>query len=205
MKAKAKTKINKEQLIIADSNKTAAKIRAGQNEIIKKDSYFDGQEYRGYSIKTQMIRENLEEYNPVKLKGAKFVYQMFKGLEVLDQERFYSIVVDGDNYIIGVYLAFQGTLNSCLVHPREIFKTALLCSGAGIVLVHNHPSGKTEPSKEDFTITMRLEEAGEIIGIEILDHIIIGFNEYYSFQKRGLLNNFNKIGGLTKWTQDLKS
>jgi len=192
---KAKTKTYNEQLIIADSSKTAAKIKTGCNEIKKKDSYFDGQEYRGYSIKTLMIRENMDEYNPVQLEGAKTVYQMFKRLEVLDQERFYSIIVDGDNHVIGVYLAFQGTLNKCLVHPREIFKTALLCSGAGIVLVHNHPSGKSEPSKEDFTITCRLEEAGAIMGIEILDHIIIGFNKYFSFQKNRLLKNYHKTGG----------
>lgn len=183
-------KKEKRTLNISDSGKIAAKIKAKQKTTKKIDSYFDGQEYRGYSVKTLMVRENIEKYNPIEIDNAKAVYKMFKKLENLDHERFYTIIVDGSNNVSAVHLAFQGTLNQCIVHPREIFKTALLCSGAGIILIHNHPSGKPEPSKEDFIITKRLVEAGNIIGIEILDHIIIGFKEYFSFKNKGLLKNF---------------
>jgi DNA repair protein RadC len=79
-----------------------------------------------------------------------------------------------------------GSLNQSIVHPRELFKTALLSSAAAIILVHNHPSGDPTPSREDIEITRRLKEAGEILGVKLLDHIIVG-SSYLSFTERGLL------------------
>ena len=114
---------------------------------------------------------------------------MFKKLENLDHERVYTVVIDGANRVVAVHFSFKGTLNQSLVHPREIFKVALLCSGAAVILVHNHPTGNTEPSKEDFVLTSRLAEAGRIMGIELLDHVIIGHQDYFSFHKKGLLKN----------------
>ncbi len=78
-------------------------------------------------------------------------------------------------------------VNQSIVHPREVFKTALLSSAAAIILVHQHPTGDPSASSEDIAITRRLKEAGEIMGIKILDHIIIGDSEYLSFVERGLL------------------
>ena len=182
---------NKEyrQLSLFDSSINYTARQTKQKPIKKINSYFDGQEYRGYSVKTFLVRENTEKYNPVKIEGSDDVYKMFKKLANLDHERFYTIIVDGSNNVSAVHLVFQGTLNQCLVHPREVFKTALLCCGAGIIILHNHPSGKPEPSKEDFDITKRLLEASKIMGIEILDHVIIGYKEHFSFQKKGLLKN----------------
>lgn len=80
-----------------------------------------------------------------------------------------------------------GGLHSSLVHPREVFKTAIKKSAASLILVHNHPSGDPSPSKEDIDITKRLIEAGNIIGIEVIDHIIIGEKKYVSLKARGLL------------------
>jgi DNA repair protein RadC len=77
-------------------------------------------------------------------------------------------------------------LNQSIVHPRELFKTALLSSAAAIILVHNHPTGDPTPSREDIEITRRLKEAGEILGVKLLDHIVIG-SSYISFVERGLL------------------
>ena len=77
-----------------------------------------------------------------------------------------------------------GSLNQSIVHPRELFKTALLSSAAAVILLHNHPTGDPTPSTEDLTITRRLMEAGDMIGIKILDHIVIG-DTYYSFAERG--------------------
>ena len=179
-------KEEKKQSSLFDSGITGTRTKANK----KIDSYFDGQQYRGYMVKTFMVRENVEKYNPAILNRTYDIYQMFKTLENLDHECFYSVVVDGANKVTAVQLAFQGTLNQCLVHPREIFKTAVLCCGAGIILIHNHPSGKAEPSKEDFVMTKRLVDAGNIMGIEILDHIIIGYKKYFSFRKKRLLKNF---------------
>jgi DNA repair protein RadC len=80
-----------------------------------------------------------------------------------------------------------GPLNQSIVHPREVFKTACLSNAAAIILIHQHPTGDPSPSQEDLSITRRLKEAGEIMGIKVLDHIIIGDGQYLSFVERGLL------------------
>ena len=80
-----------------------------------------------------------------------------------------------------------GSLNQSIVDMRSVFQTACLSAAAAIICVHNHPSGDTTPSSEDISITRRLKEAGEIMGIKVLDHIIIGSGEYLSFVERGLL------------------
>ena len=183
-KMKEETKKNKKQLSPANSNKTAAKNTPQKKKARLKNSYFDGEEYRGYSVKTKLIRENTELYKPVKIYNAQTIYHMFSQLENLDQERTYNVVVDANLNVLSVHLAFQGTVNENLLHPREIFKVALLCSGTAIFLVHNHPSGEAKPSTLDEVNTMRIREAGRIMGIELLDHIIIGLGECYSFEKK---------------------
>ena len=97
-----------------------------------------------------------------------------------------TIRLDGKNRINCVDEVSVGSLNQSIVHPRELFKTALLSSAAAIILVHNHPSGDSTPSREDIEITRRIKEAGEILGVKLLDHIVIG-SSYLSFTERGLL------------------
>lgn len=125
----------------------------------------------------------------IKMDNANTVVGMVEELRARKQEYFMTFTIDGDNNLIRKRTVFVGTLNQSLVHPREVFAAAVADRAAGIVIVHNHPSGKCEPSKEDFVITQRLVEAGKIMGIEILDHIIISKKGHYSFQKRGLLKN----------------
>jgi DNA repair protein RadC len=86
--------------------------------------------------------------------------------------------LDGKNRIIAMDIVSIGSLNQSIVHPREVFKTALLSSAAAIIMVHQHPTGDPSPSSEDIAITRRLKEAGEIIGVKVLDHIIVGDGEY---------------------------
>jgi DNA repair protein RadC len=81
----------------------------------------------------------------------------------------------------------QGTLNASVVHPREVFRIAITESAASVILLHNHPSGNIEPSKEDLEITKKLVDAGNMIDIKVLDHIIIGGDNFTSFAKRGLI------------------
>jgi DNA repair protein RadC len=88
------------------------------------------------------------------------------------------------NQVMAVETISIGTLNSSLVHPREVFKSAVLKSAAAMILVHNHPSGDPAPSKEDLEITRRLAEVGKLIGIEVLDHIIIGDHVFISLKER---------------------
>jgi len=94
--------------------------------------------------------------------------------------------VDGKNRIICLEIVSIGTLNQAIVTPRDTFKTALLSNAAAIILVHNHPTGDPTPSAEDLEVTRRLREAGELLGIKVLDHIIVG-DSYYSFVERGVI------------------
>ncbi len=99
------------------------------------------------------------------------------------QEYFYCLYLDNKNNLIERKLLFMGTINRSIVHPREIFKEAYLTSASKIICMHNHPSGDVNPSMEDIRLTKSLIEIGKLQGIIITDHIIIGDNEYYSFQK----------------------
>lgn len=103
------------------------------------------------------------------------------------QEKFYVVCLSSSNRIIKHELLFVGTLNASLVHPREIFKTALANDSANIILMHNHPSGQPEPSSEDISITRKIIEAGKILEIQIFDHIIIAGNSYTSFVEKRLI------------------
>lgn len=103
------------------------------------------------------------------------------------KEHFKLILLNTRNKIIGISTISVGTLNASLVHPREVFKEALVHSASSVILAHNHPSGDTEPSEEDIKITRRLSEAGKIMGIEVIDHIIITTHGYSSLKEKGLI------------------
>lgn len=115
------------------------------------------------------------------------VYDAFSFLMQETKEMFIALHLDGKNRIVCVDLVSVGSLNQSIVHPREVFKTALLSNAAAVLLIHQHPTGDPSPSSEDISITRRLKEAGEILGLKVLDHIIIGDGEYLSFVERGLI------------------
>jgi DNA repair protein RadC len=102
------------------------------------------------------------------------------------KESFLVITLDGSNRLIKCHEISKGLINRCLVHPREVFQVALLDDAGGIIVAHNHPSGNLQPSQEDRDVTSRLIKAGEVMGIPVLDHIIIG-NGLYSFLEHGEL------------------
>jgi DNA repair protein RadC len=103
------------------------------------------------------------------------------------KEHFYALLLDSKNQIISEELISVGTLNSSLVHPREVFNPAIKASANSIILVHNHPSGDCEPSFEDKKVSKMLYTAGDLLGIKMLDHIIVGKNAYVSLNKEGFL------------------
>lgn len=103
------------------------------------------------------------------------------------KEYFKIILLNTKNQIISLEDVSVGSLNSSVVHPREIFNVSIKKSAAAIILVHNHPSGDPHPSQEDLKVTTRLVDAGKILGISVLDHIIIGEKNYFSFKEKGLL------------------
>jgi len=104
-----------------------------------------------------------------------------------NKEFFMALYLNTKNGILKQEVISIGSLNANIVHPREIFKTACLISASSIIVAHNHPSGDPTPSREDIEITKKLVESGKMIGIEILDHVIIGFDKNYGFRESGIL------------------
>lgn len=126
--------------------------------------------------------------NNLKCNSAEKIFRHFRSeLSGSSQEYFYCLYLNSQKKLIDKKLLFKGTLNRSLVHPREIFKGAYLSSAAYIICIHNHPSGNVIPSGEDINITESLVEIGKIQGIPVIDHIIIGDNNYYSFYENGLI------------------
>ena len=124
------------------------------------------------------------------LNTSDAIYQYMKyQLLGKKQEYFYCLYVNAKKELIERKLLFMGTVNRSVVHPREVFKHAYLCSASGIVCIHNHPSGDVLPSNEDIRLTNSLVELGSMNGIPIIDHIIIGDHNYYSFYEEGKIIN----------------
>ncbi|MEF2244238.1 RadC family protein [Paenibacillus sp. IITD108] len=105
----------------------------------------------------------------------------------LNKEHFVCMFLNTKNMVLGWETIAIGSLNACIVHPREVFRPAIKRSSASIICVHNHPSGNPEPSEEDIVITKRLLDTGNTIGISVLDHVIIGNPSYVSLKERGLM------------------
>ena len=124
-----------------------------------------------------------------RISGPQDVYRHFnQRMRSRRQEHFVVILLDGRNRVMGESQISQGTLTASLVHPREVFRSAIRSAAAALVLVHNHPSGDPEPSAEDLSVTHRLVEAGEIVGIRIVDHVVVADRGFYSFQEHGQLS-----------------
>lgn len=125
---------------------------------------------------------------PKEIRGPDDVVALIgKKLKKEPREHFLVILLNARHEATAVETISIGSLNASIVHPREVFKPALLASAASVVLVHNHPSGDAEPSEEDLSITRRLVEAGELLGIGVLDHVIVAGRGVVSFRSRQLL------------------
>ncbi|MBU3075692.1 RadC family protein [Clostridium estertheticum] len=143
---------------------------------------------RVYVVKIQMIKESSILYNHRKITSPSDAYNLFKEIfEGADREKLIVISLDTKNQPTTINVVSIGTLNTSLVHPREVFKSAILSNAASIILAHNHPSGDATPSGEDINITNRLRDAGKLLGIDLVDHIIIGFNSFVSLKEKGNL------------------
>ena len=116
---------------------------------------------------------------------AKFVRT--KILQDNSKEHVVLLCLDGSHSVAAYNIVSIGSATSAIVHPREVFQPAILAGSVSIILVHNHPSGSTEPSVEDVKTTEMLKEAGKMVGIKLLDHVIVGDHSHYSFQERGAL------------------
>lgn len=130
------------------------------------------------------IKESILNKEKYQISSNEAAYEFIKDILCLkDREHFYVILLDNKNQVISKELISIGDLSSSIVNPREVFKTAIKKSAKAIILAHNHPSGNPSPSRADLLITHRLIEAGEILDINVLDHLIIGHGTYVSLKK----------------------
>lgn len=111
-------------------------------------------------------------------KAHRFLVPIFEGL---DREHFVVVGLDAKHAVIGINTVSIGSVTLSIVHPREVFKPAILMNASAVLLAHNHPSGDPTPSREDRALTRRLKDAGELVGITVLDHVVLGDGRYYSF------------------------
>ncbi len=122
-----------------------------------------------------------------KIRSAEDIYDELQEYKNKKQEYFIVITIDGASHIIDKRVVFIGTLNRSLIHPREIFADALTDRAAAIIIAHNHPSGQLEASHEDITVTKRVKESAELLGIDLIDHIVFTNTKYLSLRDEGLL------------------
>jgi len=132
-------------------------------------------------LKLQIVREKGPEQAQT-IQGPDTVGDiLIKHIGSEDREHFVILMLDTRNKLIGIHTVSIGTLNASLIHPREVFKVPIISNAASIILGHNHPSGDLEPSKEDLDVTNRLKQAGGLLGIRVLDHVIVSDCSYRSF------------------------
>ena len=124
--------------------------------------------------------------NPInKISRAQDVFDLFhERLKDKMQEEFYVLMLNSKNHVIKEQFIYKGTLDSAIIEPREIFKEAIKHSASKIIMVHNHPSGDHKPSDEDVEVTRRIDSLGKDLSINLLDHIIIGKDSYFSLKER---------------------
>jgi DNA repair protein RadC len=140
-------------------------------------------------VKSLEVREIEYSYDKrPKINGMDDVVEVVKPL-IADpnKEFFMALYLNTKNGVLKQEVVSIGSLGANIVHPREIFKTACMISASSIIVAHNHPSGDPSPSREDIELTKNLCEAGKMIGIELLDHVIIGYDKNYGFKESGIL------------------
>ena len=139
-------------------------------------------------VSIKMVKESSFLYQTRTISSPNDAYEMIREqLEGLDREQFMIACLNTKNEPTNISVVAVGTLNKAIVHPREVFKTAILSNAASIMAFHNHPSGETTPSQQDIQLTNRLYEAGELLGIKLLDHLIIGDGTFTSLKEKGYL------------------
>ncbi|HII4444644.1 JAB domain-containing protein [Clostridium perfringens] len=138
-------------------------------------------------VSVKLIKEGSILYGKRRVLSPKEAFDLGKKFLVdSDREKMILLCLDSKNQPTAINTVSIGCLNSSIVHPREVFKVAILSNSASIIVYHNHPSGDVKPSKDDINITQRLKESGKILGIDLIDHIIVGSSEmYYSFKEKG--------------------
>ena len=147
----------------------------------------------GPSVRVVLVREgDKPNYGPP-LRNPEAAYQLVAEQAALwDREHFLALVLDARFRLLGVDEIAVGSLSQSIVHPREVFKAAILANAAALICVHNHPSGDPRPSREDHEVTRRLREAGDLLGVQLLDHLVVCRDGFYSFAREGGLDSWER-------------
>lgn len=135
-------------------------------------------------IETVLIREKKEAFN-IQTNSAREVYNVFKYISDRPQESLYVVCLNSKNRIIGYSEIARGRLNTCALDMRELVRIAILVNAASVIVLHNHPSGDSNPSRDDVAITQRAKDALAMFGITLLDHIVIGDGNFTSLMEKG--------------------
>lgn len=144
--------------------------------------------YRIPIYKVSLVRDGSHKSPSKAITSPLDAFSILEGyMQGLDREHFVVLLLDTKNKVIGINTVSIGNLDSSIVHPREVFKPAILSNARSILLAHNHPSGDLTPSKEDIAITTRLVEAGNILGINVIDHLILGDGCSRSLKEAGYM------------------
>ncbi|WP_193065174.1 RadC family protein [Oceanobacillus oncorhynchi] len=142
--------------------------------------------YASFLVLQRYIKDKREKGYTVRSPEDAANYLM-ESMKNLDQEYFVAMFLNTKNEVIKSKTIFIGSLNASIVHPRETYREALKCSAASVIISHNHPSGDPSPSQEDILVTKRFVEVGKIMGMEVLDHIVIGYNRFVSMKQKGYI------------------
>ena len=135
-----------------------------------------------------MVRDGSVRIRKAKLTAPEVAADLLKSyLKDLDREHFVVVALDTRMKPLGIHTVSIGSVDAAIVHPREVFKFAILSNATTILLGHNHPSGDRTPSEDDISLTKRLVEAGKVLGIDITDHLVIGNGDYYSMKRQNLI------------------
>ena len=141
------------------------------------------------NYKITMVRDGSVPVRTCTIKAPEDAIPILQSyLKGLDRETFVAIALTTRNTPLGIHTVALGSLDSCIVHPREVFKFAILANAGALLCAHNHPSGDTTPSEDDLKLTKRLKEAGDLLGIEVIDHLIVAPDGHYtSLKAKGLM------------------
>lgn len=160
----------------------------GQMELLKEGVVMKQPAKRVNIVSLKLIKENSFLYPDRNVKSPDDAYKLLKQFLIdADREYFLVVCLDTKNQPTAINVCHVGSLNASIVHPREVLKPAILSNSASIIVAHNHPSNDPTPSREDIEVTKRLSEAGKIVGIDLLDHLVVCADKFISLKEKGYI------------------
>jgi DNA repair protein RadC len=144
--------------------------------------------YESFGVRVALVRSpDYDEKKSVAITGSESVYKVVKSMSALPQESMFVLLLSARNQLVGITEAVRGSWTKAVMEPSDVFRAAIVASAPAIIIVHNHPSGNPGESVEDVTLTKTMKRAGDLLGIQLLDSVIVGASGYVSLADKGLL------------------